>query len=149
MSKEPKQPSLEKWNSASVWPFPSGTVGFFGLALDSQERLMAVVLSSDRLALCLKRMTDEHAADVESGYALLMREEKWVTLLRDFDEFFGIVGPEGMLEETPVQPEGQEAIHAAVEVALSLWPEWGTRLRSTFQPRPPLFLYSTAEDLVS
>lgn len=149
MSKESKPASPEKWNATSVWPFPAGTVGFFGLATDSQDRLMAVVLSSDRLALCLKRLTDEHAADVERSYAVLMQEEKWVTLLRDFDEFFGIVGPEGMLEETPAQPEGQEAIHAAVEVALSLWPEWGARLRSTFKPRTPLFLYSTADALIA
>lgn len=149
MSKEGKTERIDKQNSAQVWPFPPGTVGFFGLAFDSQERLMAVVLSSDRLALCLQRLTDAHAMNVERGYALLMQEEKWVTLLRDFDEFFGIVGPEGMLEETPTQPESQEAIHAAVEVALSLWPEWGTRLRTTFKPRPPLFLYTSAEELAT
>lgn len=141
-----KNEELQMLSSEMVWPFPPGSTALFGFAVDSEGRLLALLLSSERLALCLRRITSAHVADVEVGYAELLATEDWVSLMRNMDEFFGIVGPDGPVKATPLLPESQEAIHIAVETALALWPEWGSRLRGQFVPRAPLFLQSAPDE---
>ena len=117
------------------------------LAVDSRNRLVAVVVSERVIGVCMKRLGEE--ALTQGAYSERLHQESWATLLREHDSLFfvtvaGLIPEEG---ESPVlaKPDNMEAVHMAIEIGLAVWPEWGDRLRDRFQPKAPIAVDLRAE----
>ena len=119
------------------------------LAVDSRNRLVAVVVSEQVVGVCMKRLGEE--ALTQGAYTERLHEESWATLIREHDSLFfvtvaGLVPAEG---ESPVlaKPDNMEAVHMAIEIGLAVWPEWGRQLRGRFQPKAPISVHLTGDPL--
>jgi hypothetical protein len=115
------------------------------LAVDSRNRLVAVVVSENVIGVCMKRLGEE--ALTQGVYSDRLHQESWATLLREHDGLFfvtvaGLIPEEG--ESTVLaKPDNMEAVHMAIEIGLSVWPEWGQSLRGRFQPKAPISVHLT------
>jgi len=121
------------------------------LAIDSRGRLLAVVVSRALVGVCLTRIGEEPLTT--STYMDRLHEEPWITLVREHDGVFfvtlaGLIPSDTMPDpELMKRPASQEAVHIAIEIGLSAWPEWGDDLRHRFTPKPTIHVHLTGEPL--
>ena len=114
------------------------------LTIDSKNRVVAVVVSDDLIAVCLKRLGQE--ALTPTTYMKRIQAEPWATLVRHQDGVFFLTNT-GLLPSEEAQvislglPDNMEAVHMAIEIGLATWPEWGSSLRSRFTPRRSLHVH--------
>jgi len=115
------------------------------LAVDSKNRLVAVVVSDDIIGVCMKRIGQE--ALTQDSYMERLHREAWGTLIRKHDGVFFVTIAGLMPTEDDPRPvllsraDNMEAVHMAIEIGLSVWPEWGNELRKRFTPKPPLYVH--------
>jgi hypothetical protein len=118
------------------------------LAVDSKNRLAAVVQSETVVGVCLKRLGEEAVDPIL--YSLRLNSETWATVIRSQDNVFFITCS-GLVpgEDPPVvsNPSDQEAVHMAIEIGLAIWPEWGSQLRDRFTPKRPIALHLVGQPL--
>jgi hypothetical protein len=114
------------------------------LATDSRGRLVAVVISEDVIGVCMKRIGRE--AFSASTYNTRLQKEAWATLVRQHDGVYfitlcGLIPPDEAVDPSVLSlPRNAEAAHMAIEIGLSIWPEWGEALRGHYRPKAPVFI---------
>ena len=123
------------------------------LAIDSRSRLVAVVVSDDIIGVCMKRIGQE--ALTTDTYMKRLQQEAWGTLIRQHDGVFFLTVA-GLLptadDPRPALLSGadnMEAVHMAIEIGLSVWPEWGNELRKRFTPKPPLYVHLVGRPILA
>jgi hypothetical protein len=123
------------------------------LSRDSRNRLVAVVISSAIIGVCMKRLGSEPlTADT---YRDRLKTESWATLVRKHDGVYfitvcGLIPPDKEVDPSLIaKPDNAEAVHMAIEIGLAAWPEWGASLRGHYRPKMTLPVQLSEEDIVA
>jgi hypothetical protein len=121
------------------------------LAVDSKDRLVAVVVSADVVGVCMKRLGPE--ALTTATYRERLQQEAWGTLIRQHDGVFfitvaGLIPTEEDWCPTLIaKADNMEAVHMAIEIGLAVWPEWGGALRLRFTPKHAILVHLTGQPI--